>query len=133
MLEADKYGGKDQIEGMFMHGIYDLLVLVIDLSRMYKLFSRVPAGLSEMRMAISKYIMQLGAEINKTINADLAVSKAAKSSERGAGGGTQTAIRWVEQVLALQEKFDRILEKAANKDKSFQTAFNEVNGCEDHR
>ncbi|CDH58031.1 cullin-domain-containing protein [Lichtheimia corymbifera JMRC:FSU:9682] len=105
MLEADKYG---------------------DLSRMYKLFSRVPAGLSEMRMAISKYIMQLGAEINKTINADLAVSKAAKSSERGAGGGTQTAIRWVEQVLALQEKFDRILEKAANKDKSFQTAFNEA-------
>ncbi|KAI9315665.1 Cullin [Dichotomocladium elegans] len=109
MLDVDKYG---------------------DLSRMYKLFSRVPEGLSEMRTAISKYIMQLGAEINKTINADIAANKAAKpSADKGGGGGaggTQTAIRWVEQVLAIQEKFDRILERAANKDKSFQMSFNEA-------
>ncbi|KAI8146282.1 Cullin [Fennellomyces sp. T-0311] len=109
MLSADKYG---------------------DLSRMYKLFSRVPAGLNEMRTAIKNYIMQLGAEINKTISADLAASgsKASRTlAEKGSvGGGAQTAIRWVEQVLALQGKFDRILELAANKDKSFQTAFNEA-------
>ncbi|KAG2219618.1 hypothetical protein INT45_011343 [Circinella minor] len=122
MLSADKYG---------------------DLSRMYKLFSRVPAGLSEMRRSIKNYIIQLGAEINKTINADLAASGSRSSSTRiiekggssstgpssnsgGSGSGAQTAIRWVEQVLALQEKFDRILEFAANKDKSFQTAFNEA-------
>ena len=104
---------------------------------MYKLFSRVPAGLNEMRTAIKNYIMQLGAEINKTISADLAASGSKQSktlAERGsAGGGAQTAIRWVEQVLALQEKFDRILELAANKDKSFQTAFNEVIGTRGKR
>ncbi|KAI9472899.1 Cullin [Zychaea mexicana] len=112
MLSADKYG---------------------DLSRMYKLFSRVPAGLNEMRTAIKNHIMQLGAEINKTINADLAASGSKSTlaartpaEKANAGSGAQTAIRWVEQVLALQEKFDRILELAANKDKSFQTAFNEA-------
>jgi cullin 3 len=41
-------------------------------------------------------------------------------------GGSQPAIRWVEQLLDLQTKFDRILDISANKDKAFQTTFNEV-------
>ncbi|KAF7731434.1 Cullin-3 [Apophysomyces ossiformis] len=106
MLNANKYG---------------------DLSRMYSLFSRVPAGLNEMKMAISKDILQLGEQINKNINADLASTPAKpKGADKGVSGGTQTAIRWVEEVLTLQEKFDKILDTAANKDKAFQTAFNEA-------
>lgn len=98
-----------------------------DLKLMYELFARVPTGHTEMRMAIKSYIMQLGAEINNNINADLAGASSSKSKTPAAGGGgTQTAIRWVEQVLALQDKFDRILERSAANNKSFQTAFNEV-------
>ncbi|RCH98771.1 cullin-3 [Rhizopus azygosporus] len=87
-----------------------------DLLRMYNLFSRVPAGLNEMRTFISKYILTLGSQINQHINSDLKMEK----------GSGQTAIRWVEEVLSLQEKFDKILDQAANKDKSFQTVFNEA-------
>jgi cullin 3 len=87
-----------------------------DLLRMYSLFSRVPAGLNEMRSFISKYILTLGSQINQHINSDLKMEK----------GSGQTAIRWVEEVLSLQKKFDKILDQAANKDKSFQTVFNEA-------
>ncbi|KAK4517733.1 ATP synthase d subunit [Mucor velutinosus] len=97
MLNADKYG---------------------DLSRMYSLFSRVPAGLNEMRAFISNYILTLGAEINQHIMSDLK-SKAEK-------GSSNIAINWVMEVLALQDKFDKILDLAASKDKSFQTVFNEA-------
>lgn len=44
-------------------------------------------------------------------------------SDKGSGN---IAIRWVLEVLALQDKFDKILDLAAAKDKSFQTAFNEA-------
>ncbi|KAI8066220.1 Cullin [Gilbertella persicaria] len=97
MLAADKYG---------------------DLSRMYSLFSRVPAGLNEMRTFISKYILTLGAEINQHVVAD---SKSTKIT-----GSGNVALNWVMEVLALQDKFDKILDQAANKDKSFQTVFNEA-------
>ncbi|KAI7870495.1 Cullin [Mucor mucedo] len=99
MLTADKYG---------------------DLSRMYSLFARVPAGLSEMKSNISKYILTMGAEINQHINTDL---KSKSTAEKGSGN---VAICWVMEVLTLQEKFDKILDLAAAKDKSFQTAFNEA-------
>ncbi len=87
-----------------------------DLLRMYNLFSRVPAGLNEMRSFISKYILTLGSQINQHINSDLKIEK----------GSSQLAIRWVQEVLELQDKFDKILDQAANKDKSFQTVFNEA-------
>lgn len=84
----------------------------IDLSRMYSLFSRVPAGLSEMRSFISTYILNLGTGINRQVTV---------SDKSGS-----VALQWVMQVLVLQEKFDRILDQAANKDKTFQTVFNEA-------
>lgn len=87
---------------------------------MYSLFARVPAGLSEMKSNISRYILSQGAQINQQINSDL---KSKSVMEKGSGN---IAIRWVLEVLALQDKFDKILDLAAAKDKSFQTAFNEA-------
>lgn len=89
-----------------------------DLSRMYSLFARVPAGLNEMKSFISDYILTQGGEINQHVKSDLK-SKADK-------GSGSVAISWVLEVLALQEKFEKILDKAAAKDKSFQTTFNEA-------
>ncbi|CAO3641310.1 unnamed protein product [Cunninghamella blakesleeana] len=97
-----------------------------DLNRMYKLFARVPTGLDEMKFEISEYISQLGTGINQQVNEDTS-AMASSNSKRGASSNSvQTATRWVEQVLALQQKFDRILEISANSDKSFQTTFNEA-------
>ncbi|KAI9249557.1 Cullin [Sporodiniella umbellata] len=87
-----------------------------DLLRMYNLFSRVPAGLNEMRSFINRYILSLGSQINQRINTDFKAEK----------GSSQVAIRWVQEVLDLQDRFDTILDKAAKKDKSFQTVFNEA-------
>lgn len=132
MLAADKFEGKKHFRMKYAEtscGRANLDTNVrLDLSRMYKLFSRVPAGLNEMRTAISKYIVRLGAEINNSVHADLPASssKPKAPSDKAAPPSIQTANRWVEQILELQEKFDRILERAARKDKSFQTAFNEV-------
>lgn len=81
---------------------------------MYSLFSRVPAGLNEMRSFISTYILNLGTAINQQVTA----------TDKSNSGSV--ALQWVIQVLDLQEKFDKILEQAANKDKSFQTVFNEA-------
>ncbi|KAI8992081.1 Cullin [Mycotypha africana] len=98
MLDADKY---------------------TDLLRMYNLFARVPAGLNEMRTFMSQYILDLGSQINQNTTTDL---KEHRQQEKG----SNAAINWVLQVLSLQEKFDKLLEQAANNDKSFQTIFNEA-------
>ncbi|KAI7870829.1 Cullin [Spinellus fusiger] len=104
-----------------------------DLLRMYKLFSRVPSGLNEMRASMKEYILHMGSEINRVVAQDVPEVKK-NGSEKSVGGGAQIAIQWVEQVLALQEKFDKILERAVGNDKSFQTVFNEafesfINNC----
>lgn len=97
-----------------------LILFFKDLSRMYSLFARVPAGLIEMKTKISNYILSMGAEINQQIQTDI---KSKTTAEKGSGN---VAICWVLEVLALQDKFDKILDLAAAKDKSFQTAFNEA-------
>lgn len=111
----------------------------IDLSRMYKLFSRVPTGLPEMRAAISAHIKDLGKGVNANVNSVFVSSSAPSGSgkgkeketdkdkdEEGKNGNSQVALRWVQEVLDLKDKFDRILDQAVNKDKTFQTAFNEA-------
>ncbi|KAL7411333.1 ubiquitin ligase SCF complex subunit Cullin [Mrakia frigida] len=54
-----------------------------------------------------------------------------KGKEGGAGGASaagalQSALRWVQEVLDLKDKFDRILREAFSGDKTVQTAINEA-------
>lgn len=106
--------------------------LISDLSRMYKLFSRVPEGLNEMRSYIKNYVLELGGLINAKVDNTNEASKKDKDggdNEKPASntsGSLYTALRWVQDILELQEKFDKIIEFAVLKDKSFQTAINEV-------
>jgi cullin 3 len=101
---------------------------------MYKLFSRVPEGLIEMRTYIKNYVLELGSLINAKVDAtnDNAKAKDKDGAEVGEkptsnSGSLYTALRWVQDILELQEKFNKIIEFAVLKDKSFQTAVNEVN------
>jgi len=58
--------------------------------------------------------------------------KGKEGSTAGGGGGAsaagalQSALRWVQEVLDLKDKFDKILREAFSGDKTVQTAINEV-------
>ncbi|OZJ05319.1 hypothetical protein BZG36_01568 [Bifiguratus adelaidae] len=99
-----------------------------DINRMYKLFSRVPSGLKEMREAIASQIKDMGHEINRSVDPSTLRSKEDKEDEKGStlNNSSAIAMKWVEDLLQLKEKFDNVLEKALAKDKSFQTGFNEA-------
>ncbi|KAG2185317.1 hypothetical protein INT44_002107 [Umbelopsis vinacea] len=104
-----------------------------DLSRMYKLFSRVPEGLNEMRTYIKNYVLELGNLINAKVDSANDTTKPKDKDGAGAGdkpgsttGSLYTALRWVQDILELQEKFNKIIDFAVLKDKSFQTAVNEA-------
>ncbi|RIA93097.1 Cullin-domain-containing protein [Glomus cerebriforme] len=96
-----------------------------DLGRMYKLFGRVGKGHDEMKSAISDYIRELGKAINETVTSN----SAAEGSNVASGDkqtGASVAIRWVQEVLDLKDKFDKVQNLALSNDKAFQTSFNEA-------
>lgn len=88
-----------------------------------------------MRRAISAYVVQCGQKINDDPSIPplffnllfvetgqfniylLFVLPPAASAD---------AVPWVQQVIELKAKFDSILEKSFEKDKSFQTTINDV-------
>ncbi|GBB95576.1 hypothetical protein RclHR1_02570010 [Rhizophagus clarus] len=96
-----------------------------DLGRMYKLFGRVLKGHDEMKSAISDYIRELGKAINETVT-----SNTTAEGSNAASGDKQTgatvAVKWVQEVLDLKDKFDKVQNLALSNDKSFQTSFNEA-------
>lgn len=91
----------------------------LDLDRMYRLFSRVPNGARELQGGLSEYIRECG----KSINANVQTS-AIDTVEKGVPLGVALALRWVQEVLDLKERFDAFLAQAFAKDKSFETAIN---------
>ncbi|CAG8631194.1 12800_t:CDS:2, partial [Racocetra fulgida] len=82
----------------------------------------------EMKTAISNYIRELGKAINETVSSNATTATATENN--AAGGERQTgasvAIRWVQEVLDLKDKFDKVQNLALSNDKAFQTAFNET-------
>ncbi|KAG0247833.1 Cullin-3, partial [Actinomortierella ambigua] len=90
------------------------------LERMYKLFGRVKTGSKELQQGISEYIKDCG----KAINTSASVAPSADGTEKGAGPGVAEAIRWVQDVLDLKDRFNDILINAFAREKAFETAFN---------
>jgi cullin 3 len=94
---------------------------------MYKLFGRVGKGHDEMKTAISNYIRELGKAINETVTSNTASEgSSAGSGDKQSGAGASVAIKWVQEVLDLKDKFDKVQNLALSNDKAFQTSFNEV-------
>ncbi|CAG8559367.1 4501_t:CDS:2, partial [Ambispora leptoticha] len=125
MLNHEKMDGNYQFQLLELKGGVEGLYL----ARMYKLFSRVQKGHEEMKSAISAHIRDLGKAINETVTS--ATSTEGGSSNNAAGdrsAGTVIAIRWVQEVLDLKDKFDKVLSHALMNDKAFQTSFNEAFG-----
>jgi cullin 3 len=106
------------------------------LTQMYRLFKRVAAGIPTIRKAFKDSIIRRGNEIN--MNAEFDVAEEPGEGEGGSKGkgkakpkmtGPQTlqqALRWVQDVLDLKDKFNRVWSEAFNLDRELETALVEV-------
>ncbi|KAH9849716.1 Cullin-domain-containing protein [Lenzites betulinus] len=114
-----------------------------DLARMYRLFTRVTAGLSCLRKSLKDTVIQRGRELNDASTglagdaADSGEDEAAEPSAKGKGKAkarppnpaSQTlalALKWVQDVLDLKDKFDRIWTKAFHSDRDLESGLNEA-------
>ena len=106
-----------------------------DLEMTYELSSWVDPKKEELKKAVQKRIVEQGGDINSTAKetSDTPPSKPAKADgEKGEEGSkaiverpinqqTAAAIKWVDDVLQLKDKYDHILEKAFQSDQGLQT------------
>lgn len=116
-----------------------------DLARMYRLFTKVSAGLPCLRKALREKIIRRGKEINDADGTaggnggDSGDEDAAEPSAKtkgkakarppanAAAQNLALALRWVQDVLDLKDKFDKIWSKAFNSDRDLESSLNEVN------
>ncbi|KAI9824865.1 MAG: Cullin-3 [Thelocarpon impressellum] len=104
-----------------------------DLSLFYHLISRVDAKKQELQRPTQKRVVELGTEINSAATAlttsaippadgeePVAGSKAAAPA--GSNQQTVAAIKWVDDILRLKDKYDAIWERAFDSDPGLQTA-----------
>ena len=110
-----------------------------DLEMIYDLSARVDPKKDELSKAVQNRIVHLGTEVNNATkialqaqqrpsapNGDKADTEE-KTEEKDAGRPinqqTIAAIKWVDEVLQLKQKFDSVLEVAFHADQGLQTAF----------
>ena len=106
-----------------------------DLTLLYQHISRIDPSKEPLKVALQARVADLGSEINKTIqNTDFSLS--ATPQEDGEEGGdkskapkmnaaakaTFAAIKWVDEVLRLKDKFDTMWKKCLSEDLILQTA-----------
>ena len=119
------------INQMLDHDRYEELKLL------YRLISRVDSEKNILKEKTSARLIELGKEINRSISSTGAPvasveaegpgeesSKNAQASkeEREANNATSLAIKWVDEVLILKDKYDRIWTVAFEGDKGMNTA-----------
>lgn len=109
-----------------------------NLSRLYRLFSKVPEGISTLKRALKDSILRRGASLaqptdmdddgNGEGQADVAadVKGKGKGKARVIPNGPSVASKWVEGVLALKDKFDEVWKKSFSSDREIGTSCNEV-------
>ncbi|KAJ2985024.1 hypothetical protein NUW58_g5755 [Xylaria curta] len=110
-----------QLEGSGIRAMIDN-DRVEDLKILYSLVSRVDDKVPVLRNALSVRVMELGNEIEKNLNnTDFSIVQGASAEESAADGEktktkplnasaqlTAAAIKWVDDVLLLKDKFDRL-------------------------
>jgi cullin 3 len=113
-----------------------------DLARLYTLFGRpgVTEGLEALKRDLKLEIRRRGNAINlATMESDSrpegnseqkAVTEPDASGPKKSGltgaAAIAAALRWVQEVVDLKDRFDRILKEAFAEDKGIQVAMNEV-------
>lgn len=108
---------------------------VAELSILYQLISRIDERKTKLQDTLTKRVVELGIEIENVLkNTDFSMPKGGDAEEGGAGDGdkpkalnqsaqqTAAAIKWVDDVLLLKDKFDNILVEAFQADLIIQNA-----------
>lgn len=105
-----------------------------DLSILYKLVSRVDGDQKSLRQGLQKRVVELGTEIETVLrNTDFSTAQAdgdeAGEAEKAktlnpAAQQTAAAIKWVDDVLRLKDKFDNLLAQCFQNDLGIQTSLN---------
>lgn len=112
---------------------------VEDLTILYRLTSRVEGGRQKLQKIISARIVELGTEIEKALNeanlSSLAPQPTAEGDEAPAEGSagkakpltgparqTAAAVKWVNDVLQLKDKFDTFLKECFCNDTLLESA-----------
>lgn len=111
-----------------------------DLKLVYKLVARVDPEKQALKNMMCKRLVELGREINKNANPStaLAVAPAAVPAENGdsaknsgaaaanedkaANNLTVIAIRWVDEVIALKDKYEKVWTRSFDEDKGIQAS-----------
>jgi cullin 3 len=108
-----------------------------DLALLYEMISRIDGSKESLKVALQTRVVELGTEINQTIQetdfsngepqvedgetvADGSEKKVVKLNN--AAKLTAAAIKWVDMVLQLKDKFDNLWKKCLDEDLILQTA-----------
>ncbi|KAG6820945.1 hypothetical protein H0H93_009181 [Arthromyces matolae] len=99
---------------------------IVDLSRLYRLFATVPSGIPTLKRAIKDSVAHRGAEINRLSLEDMEDDSKARSSASTPAQKLDLALKWVQDVLTLRDKFVAVWEAAFKKDREIESALNEA-------
>ncbi|EIW57578.1 Cullin-domain-containing protein [Trametes versicolor FP-101664 SS1] len=115
-----------------------------DLARLYRLFTRVTAGLPCLRKSLRETVIRRGKEINDASTgpsgdgaesqeeeaaAEPSAKAKGKAKARPPNPASQTlalALKWVQDVLDLKDKFDTMWSKAFQSDRDLESGLNEA-------
>lgn len=111
-----------------------------DLARLYRLYKMVPEGLPCLRRSLKESIARRGKEINDTslgaesfdVNIGGEGDGGLRSQDRGKAKARPSnvsalpAIKWVQDVLDLKDKFDSLWKRAFDHDREIESSLNEV-------
>lgn len=110
-----------------------------DLARLYRLYSMVPQGIPCLRNALKDSIVRRGNEINQSslgIDAETELVDPPPSDRKGKGKAVPSAqlhlnaaLKWVQDVLDLKDKFDAVWLNAFSSDRDLESGLNEVCLC----
>ncbi|KAK6953960.1 hypothetical protein Daesc_003922 [Daldinia eschscholtzii] len=109
---------------------------VHDLANLYQLVTRVDPKKTVLRKALSTRVIELGTEIEQTLkNTDFSIAQQADAEEPADGAEkskpktlnaaaqqTAAAIKWVDDVLVLKDKYDGYWKTCFGEDLTLQTA-----------
>jgi cullin 3 len=112
-----------------------------DLSRLYHLYSLVPEGVPALRQSLRTSVQRRGMDLNAgsmegrelgdgDAEDDLDPSAKGKGKAKArpptSAHGLALALRWVEGVLQLKDRFDGIWETAFKSNRDIESGLNEV-------
>ncbi|ROV96544.1 hypothetical protein VMCG_07757 [Cytospora schulzeri] len=99
-----------------------------DLARLYEVVSMVPTGIDKVKKILQHRVVILGLEIEQALkDANFSAQQPAGDGEEakpvtGSARLTAAAVKWVDDVLKLKDKFDTFLRECFRGDKILESA-----------